>query len=520
MKCQVNDMNGYDGGFYYQNAFCAGTEKSFEFLQDVLDETMDLFPDEYIHIGADEVHKFFWSRCPNCQKRMQDQGLNSTHELQSYFVKRIEAYLNAKGRRLIGWDEILEGGLAPNATVMSWRGMAGGIAAAKAGHDVIMAPGEPLYFDSGQGPDERPIQKVYAFEPVPRDLTALEARHILGAQGQAWTEWMETTDDVEYKVYPRACALAEVLWSDPAQRNWADFQGRMSSHYDRLARKGVNYCRPFLTGLPDRTLFLDKQTVTIKKPIEDMIVRYTLDGTAPTENSPLYKGPFSIQSDCHVRAIGWFSDGVKTDELEGYFEKTVFHEPITADDLQPGLQCGYYPGRFETVESIESGQMQRTETVENFVFPKNIQMDNFGVIYDGFIKVEQDGIYTFYTASDDGSQLWVQDRRVVQNDGPHGQREKAGQIALKAGFHPIRVLFFEAAGSEVLSVSYEGPGIKKQPIPPGALFTKSSEEMVTDYLRNETPEAFNRRMAWWRDARFGMFINWAKTTGPSPCKTL
>ena len=193
------------GGSVWQ--YCVGNEKTFAFLEDVLSEVIDLFPSKYIHIGGDECPKDRWHQCPLCQARMKAENLKDENELQSYFVKRIEKFLDAKGRRLIGWDEILEGGLAPNASVMSWRGMGGGIAAAKSGHDVVMAPTSHLYFDYPQ----TTVEKVYSFEPIPKELTAEQAGHVLGAQAQMWSDNHPSEEKIEWLVYPRACAWPK--WS-------------------------------------------------------------------------------------------------------------------------------------------------------------------------------------------------------------------------------------------------------------------------------------------------------------------
>jgi hexosaminidase len=233
------------------DVFCAGNPQVYAFLQDVLAEVLDLFPSEAIHIGGDECPKDRWKACPKCQATIQAQGLRDEHELQSYFVRRIEAFLNAQGRRLIGWDEILEGGLAPNATVMSWRGSQGGIEAALAGHDVVMSPNTHCYFDYYQSEDRAheppaiggfvPLEKVYAFEPVPAELSPGQAAHILGGQGNVWTEYMPTAEQVEYMAYPRASALAEVLWSVPEGRSFTELRRRLEALLRRLREMGVHF---------------------------------------------------------------------------------------------------------------------------------------------------------------------------------------------------------------------------------------------------------------------------------------
>lgn len=237
--------------------YCAGNDSVFTFLQDVLDEVIPLFPSQYVHVGGDECPKDSWKICQKCQKRIRDNNLKNEHELQSYFIQRIETYVNSKGKKIIGWDEILEGGLAPNATVMSWRGEEGGIEAAKQDHDVIMTPGTHVYLDHAQSKKEDSvtiggylsIQKVYSYEPVPLVLNEKQKQHVLGAQGNVWTEYMKSPRKVEYMLFPRLSALSEVLWSTAASRNWNDFEKRLGVQFKRYDLWGVNYSRALFTDM-------------------------------------------------------------------------------------------------------------------------------------------------------------------------------------------------------------------------------------------------------------------------------
>lgn len=237
----------------FDDVFCAGKDATFDFLQNVIDELIPLFPGKYFHVGGDECPKANWKRCPNCQQRMKENNLKDEHELQSYFIQRMEKYLNQKGKTLIGWDEILEGGLAPKAIVMSWRGEAGGIAAAKEKHEVIMTPGNPVYFDHTQTRTEdsvtiggyNPLTKVYAYEPIPKELTEEEAKYVLGAQANVWTEYMKNEQKIEYMLFPRLSALSEVLWSPKEKRNWNDFENRLKTQYKRYPLLQTNYSKPY-----------------------------------------------------------------------------------------------------------------------------------------------------------------------------------------------------------------------------------------------------------------------------------
>lgn len=238
----------------------APKEKTFDFLEDVLTEVMELFPSKYIHIGGDEAPKKEWKESAQAQEVIKREGLKDAHELQSYFIHRIEKFLNKHGRQIIGWDEILEGGLAPNATVMSWRGSKGGIEAAKQGHDVIMTPNTYVYFDYYQSKDKEnepfsiggfiPVEKVYSLNPTPKELNEKEAKHILGAQGNVWTEYIKTPEQVEYHALPRMSALAEVDWTPQDERNWDDFKSRLQQLRKRYDALGYNYAKHVFEDAP------------------------------------------------------------------------------------------------------------------------------------------------------------------------------------------------------------------------------------------------------------------------------
>ena len=325
-------------GGYWPNVdiFCAGNEKTFEFLEDVLDEVIELFPSEYIHIGGDEATKDRWEKCPKCQKRIKTEGFKNEHELQSWFIKRIEKYLNSKGKKLIGWDEILEGGLAPEATVMSWRGFDGGIKAAKEGHDVVMSPVSHCYFDYYQAnPDFEPtaiggfttLKKVYSFDPTPPVLNAKEAKHILGGQGNVWTEYIPTPAHAEYMSTPRMTALAEVLWSPKEKINWADFKTRLESQFARFNQMGVNYALGsfainFMTEFDTQQ---NAYTVAFETEQLNPVIHYTTDGSEPTMSSKKYSGPLKIDQTCVIKAA-IFTNGIMNETLS---EKTiVFHKAL------------------------------------------------------------------------------------------------------------------------------------------------------------------------------------------------
>lgn len=280
----------------FEDVYCAGNDSTFLFLQDVMDEVLQLFPSKYIHVGGDECPKTNWKKCPRCQKRISDLGLKDEHELQSYFIQRMEKYLNSKGRTLIGWDEILEGGLAPNAIVMSWRGEQGGIDAARQNHNVIMTPGSHVYLDHTQTRNEdsvviggyTPVEKIYSYEPVPKELDAEQAKYVMGAQGNVWTEYMKYPSKVEYMIFPRLSALSEVLWSPKEKRNWTDFEKRLLTQFKRYDLWKANYSRAYFdlvaTILPTKDYngvlwkleSKSKKAIMYNTGVNSKLVKYTL----------------------------------------------------------------------------------------------------------------------------------------------------------------------------------------------------------------------------------------------------
>lgn len=296
---------------------CAGNDSVFTFIQDVLTEVMDIFPSTYIHIGGDEAPKVRWEKCPKCQARIKAEGLKDEAELQSYFIKRIENFLVSKKRRLIGWDEILEGGLAPEATVMAWRGVQAGIDAATQGHDAIMTLVDYCYFDYYQGDPATEseaaggsltLKTVYSYNPVPPVLTEEQAIHIIGVQGNVWTEYIKTPQAVEYKAFPRAIALAEVAWSQPNRKNWDDFIIRMDNQFPRLDYLGVNYSKGSYIVDPTTQRDKNRNLVVLNSEIKGMEIRYTIDGNDPVSTSKLYMEPFELTRSAIVKAA-LFNEG-------------------------------------------------------------------------------------------------------------------------------------------------------------------------------------------------------------------
>ena len=298
----------------FDHVYCAGNDSTIVFLQNILNEVMELFPSKYIHIGGDECPKDAWVHCDKCQARIVAEGLENEHELQSYFIRRIEKYLISKDRKLIGWDEILEGGLAPDATLMSWRGISGGIAAAKQNHDVIMTPGTHCYFDHYQAnPKYEPhaiggytsLKKVYSYEPIPKELNAEEAKYILGAQANMWTEYIASEHHLEYMLLPRMLALAEVNWTLANNKDWDDFNHSLQTHFLHFDREGTNYC-PGDYSVHFKMIENPNggdSLLEMTSEIYNAEIHYTLDNrTEPRDLSPVYSQAIDIAKGDSVKA--------------------------------------------------------------------------------------------------------------------------------------------------------------------------------------------------------------------------
>jgi len=317
----------------FDEVYCP-KESTFKFLEDVIDEVVALFPGKYIHIGGDEAPKTNWKNCAHCQKLIKKEGLKDEHGLQSYFIARMEKYINTKGKQIIGWDEILEGGLAPNATVMSWRGTSGAVQAAKEGHDVILTPGSHCYFDHYQSENENeplaiggflPLEKVYHFNPIPEGLTDKEATYVLGAQGNVWTEYMQTEKQVEYMAYPRAVALSEVLWSSPEHKNFPDFINRLEQYQKRLDLLEVNYANHIYSVKGKLTHLSDRVTYELNTTSSSYPIYYSKDKSFP---SKLYSTPITVDTSMHIKAV--VLDSKKT-ALGAVFEQEInLHKGVGA----------------------------------------------------------------------------------------------------------------------------------------------------------------------------------------------
>ncbi|MDX1910280.1 MAG: glycoside hydrolase family 20 protein [Saprospiraceae bacterium] len=452
----------------FDDVYCAGNDQTFAFLDDVMAEVCALFPSSYIHIGGDECPKTRWEACAKCKKRMKDEGLKDAHELQSYFIRRMEKTLALHNRKIIGWDEILEGGLAPTATVMSWRGTEGGIAAAKAGHDAIMTPGSHCYFDHYQSdPATEPVaigglttlEKAYAYEPIPEGLTDAEAKHILGAQGNVWTEYMPKPEQVEYMAFPRACALSEVVWSPKNKRNWSDFSRRIQPHFTRLDAANVKFARSFY----DVTASFSNNKVTLKTNDPAVEIRYTTDGKPPSANSPKYISPVPITKTTTLKAASFAKNRPLGKSMTVQY---TIHKAIGKSYAMPRKPDQYTGGdEFGLTNGITGG----IKTWNNWVGLVNHDIDPvidfgqptaFGKVSFNFVNAKDSWIWppkgAEVYASDDGVNFKLLTTKTIDVDALQGATVE--NVVLETPNAKARYLKFVAKTYGVIPKDEPGAG--------------------------------------------------------------
>jgi hexosaminidase len=375
------------GGVADFNTINPGKDETYEFAEKMLNEVMDLFPFEYIHIGGDECNKTQWKIDPFAQQKIRDEGLSNEEELQSYFLRRVENIINARDRIMIGWDEILEGGLAPNATVMSWRGESGGIKSAKAGHDVIMTPNKYCYIDLKQGHDdlepnlgysELLLSTSYGYKVIPDDLTEEEGKHILGIQANMWTESISDWGKLTYMTFPRLYAIAESGWTAHENKNWEDFTNRLKIELDKLEIQNIRYATSAFSPWIDHKGNGEQIEVALKTEVNNLDIRYTLDGKTPTIEANLYDGPFKIEKSVMLKARAF--DG---SQPVGYLSARDF--PV---HLASGLKAFDYQNKEQDLSALtDLSYGKLTKSDKNWkLINKNAEI---GMIFEQNTRVKE-----------------------------------------------------------------------------------------------------------------------------------
>lgn len=457
------DAKKYPENTWTTNVYCAGKEQTFQFLEDVLNEIFELFPSQWIHIGGDEVDKKWWRECSDCQERIKTEKLKGEAELQSYFIRRVEKIINSNGRTMIGWDEILEGGLAPNATVMSWRGIEGGIAAAKSGHEVVMTPTSHCYFDYGY--DSISTESVYNWNPIPAELTPKEGEKILGGQANVWTEWIPDVRRYDLMVWPRMLAMSETLWSS-SKKDFADFSRRFDASFPLLEQMGVNY---YLEepSMPT-SIFFSKAPVSLSSNDFPRPVYVQTDRLAPaaqwaqlvSQELPANKG-FYVAYKRKDGSLGDIAEIYRSDKLL----------PLPTTPGLPGLNVAFWEGSFKSCSDFDELTPKGSGVATNVSLVARPKPNGYGLQFKGKIRFPGRKFKLFLT-SDDGSVLRLNGIKVINHDTAHAESTKSVGIEVAEGIYDFDLRFFEAGGGSALKLEVEGSGLKRQPVP-DSWFTRS-----------------------------------------------
>lgn len=456
----------------FDDVFCP-KEETFTFLENVLDEVMKLFPSQYIHIGGDECPKTRWKECAHCQELIKKNNLKDEHGLQSYFIHRIEKYVNSKGRKIIGWDEILEGGLAPNAAVMSWTGVNGGIEAAKSGHFSVMTPGAYCYFDHYQGDPQSepnafggftPLDKVYSYNPIPSELNAEQAKYILGVQANLWTEYITDFKQVQYMIFPRLMALSEVGWGTADPKNYKEFENRVISQFKVLDKMKVNYAKSIynISGkvIPAGNGVSYELTVSQ----DPKGIRYTTDGTEPSLNSQVYQGPINISKSLTVKSA-YFEDGKLKSAISAQ-EFTVSKSTGKKITLEQQPSENYsFGGAFTLVDGIIGNTRQLGKTWLGFQGKDVVatidlgQKTGFSEVYFNTLENKGSWIHLAKSAqifiSDDGKNF-----KMIKEIGKDEIQSSKGKIKLNVGSQNSKYIKLKIENAGIIPAGNPGADSK------------------------------------------------------------
>ena len=467
LSCSGEKPSDWRHGF--STPVCPIKETTLDFAKNVFTEIAQLFPSKYIHIGGDEVDMTSWKNSPLCEQFMQEHHFTTLNQLQSWFNDYMEAFFKSKGKILIGWDEIVAGGIDSNATVMYWRTWAkqAPLQATRNGNKVIMTADGPLYFDAW--PDRNSLSAVYHYNPVDPvyGLNAAEEQNVIGVQGNLWSERVPTGARADYLVMPRMTALAELGWTH--KNLYESYLQRLDHQYDRLDRLHIRYRLPDLTELSEHRVFIDTASFYIAPPTPAFTIRYT-DKGFPTRNSPVLDHPLHIDHSREITVAAFTATGRRGDVQTISFDRQEYAPAVTGDDnvngsnnMTRGLQVSLFHGEFQRTTDMPA-KADSSYVSADAILPA-LHPDAYGLQFRGFIDVPATGIYSFFLTSDDGSALKIAGRPVVDNDGAHSSQERSGQVALSKGLQPIALDYMDLGGGGALELRYSIDNAKPQPVP-------------------------------------------------------
>ena len=452
-------------GQYFTTPLCPGKQKVLDFCKDIWSEIFKLFPYEYVHVGGDEVRKDTWKECPDCQKRIKDNHLKNEEELQSWFIHQMEAFINKNGKKMMGWDEILEGGLSKTATVTWWRTWVPDAPnqVTAQGNDVIFCPGSPMYLS--QAEEKTSMRSIYEYDKeMLKGMNAKQKQHVIGVQGNMWCEYIPTRERVLFQYFPRILALSELAWTKPELKDYDLFYSRLPKQFAMLHKLNVPFRTPSLDGVYHVNAFTTEGTMAVSCADPLATVRYTTDGSFPNKDSQLYNGSVKVDETTHFILRTFAPNGQAGEMLKADFLKQGLLEPVKADasQLTQGLNAAWYNYRGEKCREIHKAPFNGNYAANDVVIPEGVK-GNIGLIMTGYLRVPEDGVYTFSLMSDDGSWLKIDGNMVVDNDRPQSPHEEVSQQALKAGLHKIEVRYFDSNGGMLRLWVFDTKGKKMQP---------------------------------------------------------
>lgn len=465
-------IDNYDGiscfketgwGTTFTSPMCPGKDSALEFAKNVYKEVFELFPFEYVHLGADEVDKSNWIKCPDCQRRIRKHGLSDEKELQAWFVDYMEAYFNENGKKLIGWDEIHEGGVSESATVMWWRNWAPEslMEATAQGNHAISSPNSNLYFDMTQ--DRNSLRKVYDHEAALSGMTAKQKSLIFGVQANLWCEYVPSMARAEFMMFPRMIALSEAAWSAPEAKKWERFEGKLITHLERLDVLGINYRPLDLYGFYDTNTFTEPIDFVIGIPQKDIKVYYTTDGSTPTSESTPYTKPIRVDSTTHFKLRSYRPNGTAAEVVSTsvVIEDYMSSVDVDHEKLSYSLELAWHNFTGWSCKDIDKAELVSRMLTNYVAIPSGVR-GNIGLVFKGYFSAPIDDVYTFKLTSDDGSMLYLNDVVVVDNDGGHSPIEVIGQKALAKGYHKFEVRYFDSNGGllDLVVLNSSGQEIK------------------------------------------------------------
>ena len=445
-------------GKVFTSPLCPGKDSCLDFCRNVWSEVIALFPFEYVHIGGDEVEKDNWKKCEDCQRRIKAENLSGVEELQSWFIHQMEAFFTSKGRRMIGWDEIIEGGLSKTSTVMWWRTWApNAVSEATAhGNDVILTPNSPFYLS--QNEEKTSMQQIYDYDVVPSKFSAAQRSHVIGVQGNLWAEGIPSRNRALFMYFPRILAVSELAWTREDQKSYADFYGRLQQQLVMLNKLGVPYRIPSLDGFHNINSFTDKGTLTVSCKDPQAVIRYTTDGSFPNANSPKYTGPITVDKTTHFTLRTFNPQGRADEMVKAYFVKQGLLPALSdVPAVAPGLRTDWYDFPGVKCALVNTAPLKQSFVTSDVVIPEECK-GNIGLIVSGYIRVPADGVYTFSLTSDDGSWLKIDGNMVVDNDREQSPHEMVCQQALAAGYHYMEVRYFDHNGGMLRMKVTDGQG--------------------------------------------------------------